>query len=168
MDYPIICLSVFYHFTTHMSTLFQKTNTPGKPFNQPAGDFLLFSCYPSTALRRFPSPKGEAFRLRSSPKPPLQGRCRAQRGGVVKTPDRHTTLCICRGHCFYSVFKKCCTNMSEYDIICSLPYSNLVTERRCGNMSILSFLLSVLAGVVANYIFAMLTSNNDDGDGDDS
>ena len=54
--------------------------------------------------------------------------------------------------------------MSEYDIICSLPYSNLVTERRCGNMSILSFLLSVLAGVVANYIFAMLTSNNDDGD----
>ena len=37
-------------------------------------------------------------------------------------------------------------------------------------MSILSFLLSVLAGVVANYIFAMLTSNDDDDDddGDDS
>ena len=59
--------------------------------------------------------------------------------------------------------------MSEYDIICSLPYSNLVTERRCGNMSILSFLLSVLAGVVANYIYSALTEHNDsDDDGKDS
>ncbi|MBQ8134661.1 MAG: nitrate reductase [Clostridia bacterium] len=32
-------------------------------------------------------------------------------------------------------------------------------------MSILSFVISVLAGIVANYIFAML---NDNDDGDDS
>ena len=36
-------------------------------------------------------------------------------------------------------------------------------------MSILSFLLSVLAGVVANYIYSALTEHNDsDDDGKDS
>ena len=53
--------------------------------------------------------------------------------------------------------------LSGYVIIKSLPFSNLVTGRRCADMSpLVSFIASIVAGVIANYIFKKLTDNDDD------
>ena len=52
--------------------------------------------------------------------------------------------------------------LSGYVIIKSLPFSNLVTGRRCADMSpLVSFIASIVAGVIANYIFKKLTDNDD-------
>ena len=63
---------------------------------------------------------------------------------------------------FFLLLAKLLDFLSGYVIIKSLPFSNLVTGKRCADMSLLvSFIVSIVAGVIANYIFKKLIDNDD-------